>query len=221
MAGTPPLFLTTTYFYLFISTVITSISRQYPITQDLWGSLLFFIVSIGLLFTVLKMSPGPIKHVVFLGLLLSLGQMFGPLDKNITNGNAIRNTLVMVAGIFLGMTVLAFIDKGNFLGFGPYLFAGIIGLIVARLALTFYGYEKGKSWDMTTIGIDTDFKQWDKILSYIGVGIFALYTAYDTQILKKYGESLGPKGKPDYINASLDLYLDILNLFVNVEDIVS
>ena len=217
--GTPPLFLTTTYFYLFVSTVITGISRQYPLTQTLWGSLLFFVVSIALLFIVLKMSPGPIKYVVFLGLLLSLGQMFGPLDKNITEGNAIRNTLVMVAGIFLGMTVLALADRGNFLGFGPYLFAGVIGLIIARLGLTFYGYEKGKA--EPTFGISEDLKSWDKILSYVGVGIFAVYTAYDTQKLKQYGESLGPKGKPDYINASLDLYLDILNLFVNVEDVLS
>lgn len=211
MGGTPPLFLTTTYFYLFVSTTITTISRQFPLTRSLLGAVLFLIVSLVLLFIVLKMSPGPMKHVVFLVLLLSIGQMFGPLDKKLDDGNTIRNTLIMVGGIFLGMTVLALMDRGNFLGFGPYLFAGILGLIVARLGLAFYGYDQG---------ITEDFKSWDKILSYIGVGLFALYTAYDTQKLKEYGESLGPRGKPDYINASLDLYLDILNLFVNVENIV-
>ena len=218
-SATPPLFLTTTYFYLFVSTIITTISRQFPLTQNIFGSLIFLIVSLVLLFVVLKMSPGPMKHVVYLVLLLSLGQMFGPLDKQLEKGNTIRNTLVMVAGIFLGMTVLALMDKGNFLGFGPYLFAGLLGLLVARVGLAFYGYEKGKA--EPTISITDDLQSWDKILSYVGVGLFALYTAYDTQVLKKYGESLGPKGKPDYINASLDLYLDILNLFVNVEDILS
>jgi FtsH-binding integral membrane protein len=214
--GTPPLFLTTTYFYLLVSTIITTISRQFPLTQSLLGAIGFFILSLVLLFAVLKMSPGPMKHVVYLVLLLSLGQMFGPLDKNLEKGggNTIRNTLIMVAGIFLGMTVLALIDSGNFLGFGPYLFAGLLGLVLARLGLAFYAYSEGKAEPTE------DFKSWDKILSYVGVGLFALYTAYDTQILKKYGESLGPKGKPDYINASLDLYLDILNLFVNVDDIV-
>ena len=217
-SATPPLFLTTTYFYLFVSTIITTISRQFPLTQNIFGSLIFLIVSLVLLFVVLKMSPGPMKHVVYLVLLLSLGQMFGPLDKQLEKGNTIRNTLVMVAGIFLGMTVLALADKGNFLGFGPYLFAGLLGLLVARVGLAFYRYEKGKADPM--LSITEDFQSWDKILSYVGVGLFALYTAYDTQVLKKYGESLGPKGKPDYINASLDLYLDILNLFVNVENII-
>ena len=210
-SGTPPLFLTTTYFYLFVSTVITTISRQFPLTHGLIGVIIFFILSIVLLFTVLKMSPGLMKHGVYLLLLLSLGQMFGPLDKSIEKGNTIRNTLVMVSGIFLGMTALALLDRGNFLGFGPYLLAGLLGLILARLGLAFWGYEKG---------ITEDFNQWDKVLSYVGVGIFALYTAYDTQKLKQYGQSLGPRGKPDYINASLDLYLDIMNLFVNVENII-
>lgn len=211
MAGTPPLFLTTTYFYLFMSTLITAISAQYPITHGVIGLVVFFILSIVLLFIVQGMSPGLLKHVLYVILLISLGQLFSLPGKKLQSEDTIRNTLVMVAGIFLGMTALAFYDKDNFLGFGPYLFAGLIGLILARLGMSLWGYEKG---------ITEEFKRWDKILSYVGVGLFALYTAYDTQQLKKYGKSLGANGKPDYINASMGLYLDILNLFVSVDDIM-
>ncbi len=209
--STPPLFLTITYLHLFISTVITTASRVFPLSKSLYAGIAFMIVSIGILFFLLQMRPGPMKYVVFFILCLAIGQMFGPFDKAITEGNTIRNTLVMVAGIFGGMTILAFIDSGNFLGLGPYLFAGLLGMIIARLGLTFYAGEKG---------ITEEVKTWDVWLSYAGTALFALYTAYDTQKLKEYGKSLGRTGKPDYVNASLDLYLDVLNLFVNVEDIV-
>jgi FtsH-binding integral membrane protein len=48
-----------------------------------------------------------------------------------------------------------------------------------------------------------------KVFAYIGLGLFSLFVVYDTsQILSRdyYG---------DFITASLDYYLDILNLFSN------
>jgi FtsH-binding integral membrane protein len=48
-----------------------------------------------------------------------------------------------------------------------------------------------------------------KVLSYAGLGIFSLFIIWDTnQILSR-------DYKGDFITASMDYYLDILNLFTN------
>ena len=55
---------------------------------------------------------------------------------------------------------------------------------------------------------------WHKILSIIGLFIFSIYIIYDTNnILQRnyYG---------DFITASMDYYLDILNLFVYLLDLI-
>ena len=49
-----------------------------------------------------------------------------------------------------------------------------------------------------------------KTLSYIGLGLFSLFVVYDTnQILSRDYNG-------DFITASMDYYLDILNLFTNL-----
>jgi FtsH-binding integral membrane protein len=49
-----------------------------------------------------------------------------------------------------------------------------------------------------------------KALSYVGLGLFSLFIIYDTnQILSRDYQG-------DFITASMDYYLDILNLFTNL-----
>ena len=77
--------------------------------------------------------------------------------------------------------------------FGAFLFWALLALIIAKL--------------VNMLGSQLSYTK--KILSYIGLGLFSLFVVYDTgQILSRdyYG---------DFITASLDYYLDILNLFSN------
>jgi FtsH-binding integral membrane protein len=77
--------------------------------------------------------------------------------------------------------------------FGAFLFWALLALIIAKLV------------NMLGPQLSTT----KKMLSYIGLGLFSLFVVYDTsQILSRdyYG---------DFITASLDYYLDILNLFSN------
>ena len=56
--------------------------------------------------------------------------------------------------------------------------------------------------------LSIDFTKANTILSWVGTVLFALYIAYDTQALKERQQ------KPyDYVNASLGLFIDIINLF--------
>jgi len=99
-----------------------------------------------------------------------------------------------IFGLMLAFSVL--ITGFNiYLGqqFGAFLFWALLALIIAKL--------------VNMLGPQLSTTR--KVLSYIGLGLFSLFVVYDTsQILSRdyYG---------DFITASLDYYLDILNLFTN------
>lgn len=198
-----------TYLHLFMATLVSSISADNPVSKSYLVPLGFALLAFVLLIVLLLMRPGFLKYGVFVLFLFCIGQSIGPFVSVLEDKNVLRKTLAMVAGIFIGMSALAFYDKQNFLGFGPYLFAGLVGLVLARVGLWIASLAEAPLSDIRT---------WDQILSYMGVVLFTVYVAYDTQNLKK--DALSVKGTPDYINSSLNLYLDILNLFTNVGDLM-
>lgn len=190
--------------------VLTGLAAQYPlIPQNLVAQVLSLVALLFLIFVLMKMAPSPLKYVVFGVFLILLGNTLAPLTQRLEDKEVLQNVLAMVAGVFLGMTALAVAVPGRFLGLGPYLLAGLVGLILARLGLWIGGLA-GAPLD--------DLKKGSTVLSYLGVGLFALYIAYDTQVLKtRMGARLAKK---DPIAATLDLYLDIVNLFASIGDIM-
>lgn len=79
------------------------------------------------------------------------------------------------------------------LQFAAFLFYSLLLLILARIVMAFSG-----KIDNYTIGF-----------SIVGILLFSLYIIYDTNMILRreyYG---------DFITASMDYYLDILNLFIN------
>jgi len=196
------------YLHLAASVGITAVSAEYPLTQSrtiqLWGSIAALFIS---LFILLALQAGPLKYIVFLVFLTAAGQMLGPLVDTLQAKGSLQRVLLIVGGIFAGMTALAFYDtKGTFLGTGPYLFAGLLGLIIAELIGIVLGVTEA-------VGPKT-FQSMGKLFSWLGAILFTLYVAYDTQLIRKKASRKG--GRVDYVDASLGLYLDVLNLFSNI-----
>ena len=50
----------------------------------------------------------------------------------------------------------------------------------------------------------------DEVLASLGAGLFCLFVVHDTQMIMK---KLSPE---EYIVASIELYLDIINLFLKI-----
>ena len=170
------------------------------------GNLAIFF---GLMFGVFLTAPGSIpKYAFFIAFAFWTGQLVKPYVEELEDKSALTQTLVMTTGVFVGMMALGFYDSMNLLGFGSYLIAGLIGLIIARVAVYTLGTPEEKAKGVP----------W---LNTIGVALFALITAYDIQVLRVLAKRCNTlkklKIEPDYPSESLNLYLDFINMFLNMD----
>uniref|UniRef100_A0A7S0ZZ73 Uncharacterized protein n=1 Tax=Noctiluca scintillans TaxID=2966 RepID=A0A7S0ZZ73_NOCSC len=111
--------------------------------------------------------------------------------------------LGMTVLIFLCMTIFAWKSKTDFTGFGPYLFAALMVLMVFGFVVSLLA--------MSGVQVYWAFMAYN----LIGVIIFTFYIVYDTQlIIGEWGGHAHQFGIDDYVFASLNLYLDIINLFL-------
>jgi FtsH-binding integral membrane protein len=157
---------------------------------------LFFAQLVIIFVITLVPMPEFMKFLLFCLFSYIFGLIFSGLKKNFSSDTinlAIQGALT-VFGLMLA-TGVALIAGGINLGyrFGAILFWSLLALIVARLVFV----------------LGAKMNQANKILSFIGIILFAVYVVYDTNIILQrnyYG---------DFITASMDFYLDILNLFTN------
>jgi hypothetical protein len=141
--------------------------------------------------------PSWFKILLFSVFSGSFGVMLSYLAK-IIDPNLLKFALSGTMGIFLTMMILGIvlIVLGVNLGlsFAAFLFFSLLSLIIVEGVSLFLG-----SYDL-----------YSKIFAGIGLFIFSLYIIYDTNhILQReyYG---------DFITASLDYYLDIINVFLDL-----
>jgi len=195
-------FISIVYLHLFAGSALTLASSQVPLHSSMLYAVVSSIVSLILLFAMIYMKPGPMKYVVAALYCALLGQTIGPFFEKLQRKDLVQPVLVSVCAIFGAMTVAGFLDNQNFLGFGGYLFVALLALIVANIGILFLSDSKES---LTSA---------NNVLRTIGTGLFAIFVAYDTQVLKEDAQQ--KKKHPDYIMATMGLYLDLLNLVTNV-----
>lgn len=200
-------FIGITYLHLLGGLGVTAVSSQVPLTSNPYILLAEALVSLVLIWVILMLEPGPVKYVLAIAFAAILGQILTKFVKKLEDKKTLDDVLITVAGIFLAMTAVGFYDNQNILGFGVYLFAGLIGLIIARILLILGVLGGAPSESVSSI---------NTALSWFGTVLFSIYVAYDTQRMKEDAR----KKKKDYINSSMGLFLDAINLFQNVGDII-
>merc|ERR1712012_151083 len=107
--------------------------------------------------------------------------------------------------VFGFLTMYACCTKTDFTGFGAYLFG-------ALLALTLFGFTVPL---LASAGLS--FTALNLVFNIVGVLLFVFYIIYDTQLIM--GQHGGHKEQfeiDDYIFASLNLYLDVVNMFLYI-----
>ena len=169
-----------------------SFMAQSPIIS----SLVMFAVMMGMLFAVSALRNSAWGIVMLLGFTLVAGVFLGPILQHalhLRNGDQL---IGMAAGgtglIFFSLATLATVTKKDFSFMSKFLFIGLILLVVASLANLFFAIP---ALSLT--------------LSAIAVLIFSAYILYDISQIIHGGET-------NYIMATMTLYLDIYNIFVNL-----
>jgi len=105
---------------------------------------------------------------------------------------------VIATGILVGaLTVYAITTKSDFTGMGVYLFAFLLVLLIFGLFC----------WIFPS-------KIMEQVYCCLGILLFSFYLIFDTQLIMGKGELR--LGIDDYVFAALNLYLDIIQLFLYI-----
>jgi FtsH-binding integral membrane protein len=174
----------------------TSINFSFMATHPVMFPLLMFGAMMGLMFTVTKLRNSIWGVAALLAFTFVAGVFLGPILQvalHLRNGAQLIGMAAAGTGIIFGsLATLATVTKKDFSFMGKFLFIGLILLIVASIANLFLQIPAL----MLTI-------------SSIAVLIFSAYILFDVSRIVLGGET-------NYVMATLALYLDIYNLFINL-----
>jgi Integral membrane protein, interacts with FtsH len=179
----------------------TSVSSLKYIALNRFGFLVLVIIELGLVWFLssraltMKYENAAAAFIVYSGINgLTLSVIFLSYDPT-----SITVAFVVTAAFFGTMSVYGLVTKQDLTRWGPLLFAGLIGIIIATIINMF---------------MRSDTLMY--VISYIGVAIFLGLTAYDTKKIKeihaRYAGS--EKERNIAIIGALTLYLDFINLFL-------
>ena len=166
------------------------------IAAPIMAPLLMFGVMIAALFGVTALRNSAWGVPALFGFTFIAGLMLTPI-LSVAAGFRNGGQLVALAGgmtaaIFFAMAAIATVTKRDFSFLGKFLFVGLILLIVASLANLFF--------QVPAVSVT---------VSAIAVLIFSLYILHDVSNIVRGGET-------NYITATLNLFLDIYNIFVSL-----
>jgi FtsH-binding integral membrane protein len=198
-----PYFIANTFAHLLGGLFITGISTENPIVKDVKNKPIthfgFIIAVLVLLYVTTNFDVGPTKYALFVLLCVFVGQTLVAFVDRLEQKQILTPTLLTVGSIFSTMTVIGLIDNQNMLSWGVYLGAALIVLLITMLLSALFISDK-KTQNSAQLWI-----------SRAMVVLFTFYIGFDVEILKENANLC--MGNPDYINESINLYLDIINLF--------
>jgi len=106
----------------------------------------------------------------------------------------VLQALLITTGVFLGLTLFTLQSKYDFSGMGPWLFGGLVALLMTGLVGMFIPFS-------STLSL---------IYAIGGTLLFSGYVVYDTYLINS---RLSPD---EYIIGAISLYLDFINLFLSI-----
>jgi modulator of FtsH protease len=207
LSQTKPVFQTSFYskvFFFFGMAILTTAVGSYiglnylasyfianPLIM--WG---LFIVELILIFSAkLWKTTKPLNYLLFLAFAFISGLTLVPLLMLATLSSGSMDLIIKAflatALVFSAAAIFGHTTHLNLQGLRGFLIFSLLGMIIVSVIGIFI------PWNNT----------FEMFFAGFGVVIFSAYTMYDIQKLKSYPEN-------EYIDAALQLYLDIFNLFV-------
>ncbi len=174
----------------------TMYGSAFMVGSPILSLLLFLGVSWGLMFAIQKNKDSGLGVVLLLTFTLFMGLMLGPLlhyALRFANGGSL---IAVAAGgtgvIFITLAGIATTSKRDFSKFGSFLFAGVILILVAAVANMFL--------HLPALAL---------AISAVAVVVFSALILFDINRIVQGGET-------NYVTATLSVYLDVFNVFVNL-----
>lgn len=115
---------------------------------------------------------------------------------------SIASTFFITAGTFGAMSLFGYFTKKDLSPWGRYLLMGLLGIIIASVVNLF---------------MQSTRVEW--ITTYVGIAVFVLLTAYDTQKIKNLmaeRDEVNEGSLKLALYGSFMLYLDFINLFLKL-----
>ncbi|BCF96793.1 BAX inhibitor protein [Paraburkholderia sp. PGU19] len=169
-------------------------------TSPAMSMLAFFAIAFGFMFAIQKTKDSSVGVFVLLGFTFFMGLMLSRLLSFILGFSNGPQLIMLAFGgtgvIFAAMATIATVSKRDFSGLGKWLFVGVIVLLLAMVANVFLQLPAL----MLTVSV-------------LAIVIFSAYMLFDVQRVVNGGET-------NYITATLAIYLDLYNVFVNLLSIL-
>jgi modulator of FtsH protease len=174
----------------------TSVNLSFMAAHPIMYPLAMFGIMMALFFGVTALRNSAWGVVALLGFTFVAGLFLGPILQvalHLKNGAHLIGMAAGGTGIIFGsLATLATVTKKDFSFMGKFLFIGLILLVVAGIANVFF--------QIPALALT---------ISAIAVLLFSAYILYDVSQIVHGGET-------NYIMATLNLYLDIYNIFVSL-----
>ena len=168
--------------------------------SPIMGSLVMLAVMFGFIYAIKRNQESTTGVFLLLGFTFVMGLLISNTLQwtlRFSNGG---HLIAMAAGgtaiIFFGMSTLASVIKRDLSGLGNFLFIGTLLLIAAGIANIFF--------QMPALQL---------ALAVGGCAIFSVWLLFDLNRIVKGGET-------NYISATLSVYLDLVNIFLNLLQIL-
>lgn len=174
--------------------ILTAIGTAFAKSFGTGFMLFALLANIGVYFALMwnRHTPG-LNVALFYGYTFLNGLMLGPLVAlaNAINPWLVVQALALTAVGFFAIATYVMTTGKDFSGLGPFLIAGLLVVIVASIMNFFVGGSG--------LGLG---------ISIVSAVLFLGFTAYDmSNIMHKFRDE-------EYILATVELYLDFINLFV-------
>ncbi len=195
--------MTFTFFSILAAMAGTFVGAQMGLKFGGGTWILFLVAEIGLIFAANAFKDKmPLNFILLYSFAAVTGLSISPLISLLFSAgysDIVYQALGITAGMTIALSLYAWTTKRDFSGFAPYLFAGVIGLILVGLlnALLFHSPIL------------------HMVYLYAGVIIFSFYMIFDVQRIKKYPDTVG-----NAVMLALGLYLNIFNLFLFILQIL-
>ncbi len=213
-------FIVNSYLYIGLGVVLlglfTYAFEYYNINFNLYTTILAFILTIILIFGFSYIRTQKnyfLNHLLWLLLIIGFSIMIYPIVNIPKYKPYINRTIMIVACIFFIMTLMVYIFPKFFetnygiLGMG--LFVALLSVIIIEVIYLIYKVAT-KNFEYTNF---------NKYITYFVIILFSVFISFDTQTLKQRSKTCKESNMfnyPNYPLESLDIILDLINLFVRI-----